>query len=345
MKFDVITGNPPYQSTDAFGVYDGSITSSSPIYHAFFLDSMLLAHRVSMIMPARWLYGAGKGMKEFTSIMLNSHIFSNLTTYRNSAVVFPDTEIGGGVLHLLAIGNYDKETDIQVHFKDKTVSSFTSYLDTTGTGIFLPYPELISIYKKATVGLDPLQRIISSRKPFGLPSDLFLKYDEYNLPKPQEEREKDDDLRVYGLAEKQRRSVRFVPSDYPLTKHPSLDKYKVFASYAYGGREFGEKRPALIIGSPRDACTETFLSIGAFDTPGEATALATYLNSKFLRALQSILKTTQHSTTTYRFVPMQDFTKDSDIDWKQPVDPQLYKKYGLTQEEIDFIESTVQPMN
>ncbi|WP_290003125.1 hypothetical protein [Faucicola atlantae] len=145
------------------------------------------------------------------------------------------------------------------------------------------------------------------------------------------------------------RVSRFVPNDYPLPAgKESVDKYKIFASYAYGTGSFGEKGANLILGEPLQICTETFLQIGNFDTEFEAQSFIKYYKTKFFRAMVGILKVTQHSTTTYGYVPLQDFTAESDIDWSQSIadiDQQLYQKYGLDQTEIDFIETKVKPMD
>ncbi|MCK9181248.1 MAG: restriction endonuclease, partial [Bacteroides sp.] len=103
-----------------------------------------------------------------------------------------------------------------------------------------------------------------------------------------------------------------------------------------------------LLGEPMQICTETFLRLGSFETKSEAESVLKYYKTKFFRVMVGILKTTQHSTTTFRFVPLQDFTQNSDIDWSKTIseiDQQLYKKYNLTEEEIAFIEEEVQPMD
>ena len=94
--------------------------------------------------------------------------------------------------------------------------------------------------------------------------------------------------------------------------------------------------------------TSTFLTVGSFDTEAEAEALLKYVKSKFARAMLGILKVTQHNAAhTWRYVPKQDFTASSDIDWSKSIpeiDQQLHAKYGLDEDEIAFIEEKVTPM-
>ena len=91
------------------------------------------------------------------------------------------------------------------------------------------------------------------------------------------------------------------------------------------------------------------MSIGCFDPEKEAEALLKYVKGKFARVLLGILKTTQDNPPDkWKFIPLQDFTDASDIDWSKPVpdiDRQLYAKYRLTDEEINFIESHVKEMD
>ena len=147
--------------------------------------------------------------------------------------------------------------------------------------------------------------------------------------------------------------MRYVGRDYPFPRVGEIDKYKLFISNAYGCGAIGEvpASPVLaspVLASPGMACTETFLEMGPFDTKQELDNFYSYFKTKFFRVLVGIRKQTQHTKrSTYAFVPLQDFTSSSDIDWSLPVpqiDEQLYSKYGLSDDEIDFIESHVKAM-
>ena len=167
------------------------------------------------------------------------------------------------------------------------------------------------------------------------------------MPPVNIKKQKDDDIEIIGLY-KTKRTSRFVPRDYPIPAGgDTIGRWKVFIPYAYGCGAIGETIPSPILGSPIQICTETYLRIGCFNTKFEAEALLKYIKTKFFRTMVGILKTTQHSTTTYKYVPIQDFTPESDIDWLksiEEIDKQLYKKYNLSDKEIAFIEEKVRPM-
>lgn len=158
-------------------------------------------------------------------------------------------------------------------------------------------------------------------------------------------------MRVLGLDGKKRTS-RWIRSEY-VTGPENFDKFKVVAPTSRGHLgKFGEK-PALILGEPllgdpQVAVTQTFITIGSFGTKAEAEACLRYVKSKFARAMLGVLKVTQHNpASTWKYVPLQDFTSASDIDWSKPIpqiDQQLYAKYGLDSEEISFIEAKVKPI-
>ena len=160
-----------------------------------------------------------------------------------------------------------------------------------------------------------------------------------------------DDIKILGLV-KNIREFRWISSTF-LEEHPNLEKWKVLVPKSNGSGAIGEvlSTPLIgepLIGEPLIGYTQSFISIGAFDEQQNAIAILKYVKSKFARALLGILKVTQdNSKETWRFVPLQDFTSDSDIDWSKSVseiDRQFYAKYHLTEDEITFIESMIKPM-
>ncbi len=353
MKFDIVIGNPPYQENDNGKRDDGAANASaSPIYnHFFYLAREVALKKVNLIFPARWLNGAGKGLSDFRRDMLQDQHIRSMSVFKNASMLFPNTDIKGGVLYL----TYDKEyigpADISVIDHDKQRYEFKSYLNSAGSGVFIPYGELVSIFEKvskvANLKEENIGKITSVRKPYGLATNFFNDPQKFNLPEIYEEKQNKDDIEILGLI-KNKRTYRYVPVDYPIPDgRKTIYKWKVFGPYAYGSGEFGECVSELLIGRPGQISTETFLVFGPFDSEYEANAFKKYFYTKFFRALVGILKTTQHSTTTYGFVPLQDFTKNSDIDWSlsiSKIDQQLYEKYGLDQEEVNFIESKVRSM-
>lgn len=164
----------------------------------------------------------------------------------------------------------------------------------------------------------------------------------------------DDGYSILGIDSNRKRVTVYVDKNYPFPKIGNIDKYKLFASKAYGaGKAIGESESTLVICAPviavpNQACTETFIEIGSFDTKQEVKNFYSYFKTKFFRTLVGIKKQTQDTNrSTYSFVPLQDFTSSSDIDWSLPVpqiDEQLYAKYDLSDNEIDFIESHVKAM-
>ena len=353
MKFDIVVGNPPYHENDNGKRDDGTANASaSPLYHYFFeLAKQISTDKVNLIFPARWLTGAGKGLVNFSREMLNDKHIRSLTVFQKSSLVFPDNEIKGGILYLTYDKKYKGKADITIVDSQKQISRYKSYLNSANSGVFIPYGELISIYEKVANKVDlpsqNIQKITSVLKPYGLRTDFFKDPKKYGLPEIFTERKDKKDIEIIGLDNKKRAS-RFVPYDYPIPAGiGTIAKWKVFGSYAYGKGEFGESTPELIIGKPYQISTETFLAFGPFDTEFEAIAFKKYFNGKFFRALVGILKITQHSTTTYGFVPLQNFTQNSDINWTlsiSEIDQQLYRKYNLNQKEIDFIENNVKGM-
>ena len=117
---------------------------------------------------------------------------------------------------------------------------------------------------------------------------------------------------------------------------------------ANGVGKFGELLSSPMVVPPKIGSTETFLSIGAFVAKNEAESAFKYIKTKFARSLLGVLKTTQDITPEkWKYVPLQDFTPSSDINWSESVaeiDQQLYAKYGLDEKEIAFIESHVKEM-
>lgn len=352
MKFTAVVGNPPYQVNDEGQRENGSENASaSPIYHLFMQSAEKISNMQSVIMPARWLSGAGKGLGQFTKDMLDKKTIRSFNLYTNSSDVFPNVDIKGGVCFFVNDNNYRGSTKITVNTSD-SVEQYDGNLSSEDSGVFIPFRELVSILSKVKQVTDDLysnnmQNIISVLKPYGLRTDFFKNPKKYGFPSLQISRQKDDDIEIVGL-DGSKRSSRFAPADYPIKiGNETIGKWKVFAPYAYGAGALGENGPTPMLGSPMLVCTETFLRIGSYDTKVEAENTMKYYKTKFLRVMVGILKTTQHSTTTYRFVPLQNFTATSDIDWSKSIpqiDQQLYRKYHLSPEEIAFIESRVKAM-
>ncbi|MDD6654219.1 MAG: Eco57I restriction-modification methylase domain-containing protein [Treponema sp.] len=340
MKFDAIVGNPPYQI-----MATGDANGSDPIYHLFIDVACKLGEKVSFIHPARFLFNAGKTPKDWNEKMLNDEHYKVVQYWANSADVFPTVDIKGGV----AVTYWDK---------NKTFEKI---------GTFTSYPELNGIKKKAapTEEINSLMSIMYNQTNFDL--DVLLKeHPDYikgigsegkdrrleknifdKIPLFTEKKSNEDDIKILGVI-KNKRCYRFIPRKYLDISHENLMKYKVLVPRSNGSGAIGEVLSTPILGEPILGYTRTFLGIGAFDSKEEAENALKYVKTKFARTMLGILKITQDNPIeTWRLVPLQDFTKNSDIDWSKTVseiDKQLYKKYGLSAEEISFIESKVREM-
>ena len=191
-------------------------------------------------------------------------------------------------------------------------------------------------------------RLVSARKPYGLEAETMLSPEKFGLPKFSDTKI-NDGYEIFGLGEKMKRRWKYMPKNYPIPKKsPCLNKYKVFIAEAYGCGAIGEAPSTPVLGTPGQLCTETFLEIGPFEVSAEAANVIKYIKTKFFRTLVGIQKQTQHTTQkVYRFVPLQDFTENSDIKWNETIDSidkQLFIKYKLSKVEIDFIEKNIQEM-
>lgn len=319
MKFDVICSNPPYQLSDG-----GAAASAVPIYQHFIEQAKKLNPRfVTMIIPARW-YAGGKGLDSFRNNMLGDKRVTKLVDYPASSDCFVGVEIKGGVCYFLWDRDAADDCEVTTIRGDEKVTMKRALLE-PGVSTFIRYNEGIDIYRKVSAHNEPsFDTLVSSRKPFGLSTgDTGSSIKIANS------------VKIY-----QNKSCGYKRrADIPANTE-WIDKYKVYITYAYGA---GEDFPHQIInkpfiGEPGTACTETYLVIGPFNDKNTAQNVISYIQTKFFRFMVLLLKNTQHATkNVYHFVPMQDFTKP----W---TDEELYKKYGISEEEIAFIDTMIRPM-
>lgn len=334
MKFDVIVGNPPYQLGDS-----GAFASASPIYHLFVEQAKKLNPRyLAMIIPSRWFAG-GKGLDEFRNAMLNDDRIRVIHDYPIAADVFPGTRIAGGVCYFL----WDRENrglcKVIAHTKGGITSEVERPLLEEGVDTFIRMNEAIPILRKVLAKKEgSFSTLVSARKPYGLASDFLNNPGKYNLPDVSEKPIKDG-LSICGTL-KYKTVERYAPKAYPVPSgQDSIPKFKVFVSQVLdNGFDITKERLKPFLGVPNEICTETFLRVGSFDDETTAKNVISYMNTKFFHILMFLKKISHHVTSkVYEFVPLQDFSKP----W---TDQELYKKYGLSDEEIAFIESTIRPM-
>lgn len=343
MKFDFVIGNPPYQD-ETLGDNKGF---APPVYHKFLEEAYKIANTVEMIHPARFLFNAGSTPKQWNEQMLQDPHLKVLYFEQDSSKVFSNTDIKGGVVithhdnakDYGAIGTftaYDELNTILKKIKSKNDFSEFSTIVITRTA----YRLTDKMHNEHPEALGQL----SNGHAYDMSTNIFERlpqifYDE----KPQDGAEY---IQILGR-ENNERVYKYVRRDY-INTVSNLDKYKIFLPKANGVGALGEILSMPILSDPMIGATETFLSIGAFEQKAEAEAALKYIKTKFARVLLGVLKTTQDITPEkWKCVPLQDFTHSSDIDWSTSIaeiDKQLYKKYNLTSEEIDFIETKVKEM-
>ncbi|WP_017471514.1 Eco57I restriction-modification methylase domain-containing protein [Amphibacillus jilinensis] len=341
LKFDVIIGNPPYQEIDG-----GAQVSAKPIYHNFVRAAKALNPKyISLITPSRWYVG-GKGLDDFREEMLNDPHLRELHDWLTPEDIFPNTNIRGGVSYFLWDSYYNNRTSqtrVVTHENNEKISDILRPLKFKDFDIFIRDSKAISIIEKIGVSeKNNLITYVSARNPFGF-STNFTKNSKFK----QDGSMLENPVKCYA----NKGIVGYIESKEIEKNLSWVNSWKVFTPYSNNiGTELNDDNLNTIIASPNSICTETYLVIGAnleLDK-NEANSLAKYMKSKFFRFLQSLAKNSQHGTrNTYRFIPLQEFKSNSSINWSvsnDEIDKQLYKKYKLTKEEIEYIESKIKLM-
>ncbi|ESK64893.1 Eco57I restriction endonuclease [Abiotrophia defectiva ATCC 49176] len=344
VKFDVVVGNPPYQETDG-----GANASASPTYQYFVgLSKSLNPNYISLIMPSRW-YSGGKGLDRFRDEMLNDFNIRELYDFQNPEDVFPNTNIRGGVCVVNWDKNWDSKRDLTrvVTYENGEINEDIYRPMRYGDSeIFIRDYTSIKILEKVNM-LTPLSEgriseFVSPLRPHGF-RGFFTKDKRFHA----EASGLDNPILCYGKG-----VLGYVERSDVQIKTEWIDRWKVFTARANNiGTELNDDNFNTIIGKPGSICTETYLVIGADLSLNELSAnnLSRYLRTKFARLLHGVAKSSHDATrNTYKFIPLQDFRENTDIDWSQSladIDEQLYKKYRLDEKEIAFIEDKIKDMN
>lgn len=347
MKFDVVVGNPPYQEDS------GTSARDDALYNYFYDLAEKIGDKYILISPARFLFNAGSTPKAWNTKMLNDEHIKVVYYEQDSSKVFPHVGIAGGVVILYR----DKDVNFGA------IQSFTSF------------EELIKISQLVGSKHEPvLTPIISGRGIYRLTPKL---HEDYPQIKEMQSKGHQNDIGTgafdkfnnliyfeeipkdgysYTLIQGRfanDRTQRYIRSEY-VNKPFAFDKWRVILPKAYGTGISDRGPAATLIGEPfvigpNIGFTETYISIGEFESESMARNALKYIKSKFARTMLAVLKITQDNTKEkWSKVPLQDFTSKSDIDWTKSIpeiDQQLYKKYGLDQNEINFIESKVKAMD
>jgi len=331
MKLDAIVGNPPYQVMDG-----GAQASATPVYNLFVgIAKRMTPSYFSLIMPARW-YSGGKGLDEFRAEMLSDPHINRLDDYLFPETVFPNTNIRGGLCYFLWNKNYNGTkylTRVVTHGENFIESDVMRSLKTPNVETFIRSFKAISILNKVVnKNFESLSKYVSVRKPFGLSTD-FTKDVNYKTTAQTIE----DPILCYGKG----MCVGYVSRSLIKMHANWIDKWKILTSRANNiGTELNDDNLNAFVCAPGEITTESYLVVGADLDLGKQGCLnlKSYFSTKFVRFMHSLAKSGQDATSkTYTFVPLQDFSKP----W---TDAELYAKYGLSDEEIAFIESMIKPM-
>lgn len=337
-KFYAVIGNPPYQEE-----VKGN-QRKNPIYNHFFDESFRVSEKTELITPARFLFNAGQTPKEWNRKMLADPHLKVSYFAPDAETVFPGIEIKGGVA---------------VTYRDETK-------DFGPIETFIPFDPLKTILAKTSVtGSKSLAEVFVGAVPYRFTEALRVEkselvdevgssfdlrtntLDKLNGKLFSRDPATENSVAIFGLVNK-KRGCLWIERKY-IEVPDNFASYKVFLPKASGSGAYGEKLAELAVAAKDVGHTQSFVSIGGFETEAEADALCKYLKSKFARALLGVLKVTQDITArVWEFVPLQNFSDTSDIDWNKSIpeiDQQLYAKYGLSEEEIEFIETHVKEMS
>jgi len=324
MQFDVIIGNPPYQMTGG-----GGGTNDSSIYHLFVEQAFNLEPRfVCMVIPSRWLAG-GRGMEDFRTEMLSSEKLVELVDFPVSKDVFPGVEVKGGISYFLWEKAHTGNTKVTTIRGEEVIGPVARDLDEFD--VFVRDPRAVDILHKIQAKAEPsIIDILTADTPFGIATN----FDGYH------EVAKLGDVALH-MVRKGKRSVVYLAKPDIRKNTNLIERWKVLTPEA--GSDGGQRIPDVVLGkpmiaAPNSACTQSFLAFW-IENESEARSLQSYLSTKFFRFLVSLRKITQHALrSTYTWVPQQE--------WKSTwTDAKLYKKYDLSEEQIDYIEAVIKPMN
>ena len=325
MKFDVIIGNPPYQLSDG-----GNGSSAKPLYHLFVEQAKKLKPRfLTMIIPSRWFAG-GKGLDEFRNNMLSDSHVTKLVDYANAKDCFPGISLGGGVCYFLWERDRSGECELS-NVKDGKWDTITRSLNEFP--ILVRYNRAVDVVRKVQMSGKPmLSDHISSISPYGIETKIRGTSTKTNK----------DDLLLHTSG-----GAGYVSKDLVAKGEETVDKYKVIISRAsseHAGEPAKDGTFKVLSGSlrtigPGEICTHSYIFAGPFDKKEYADNCVLYLKTKFVRFLVlQALTSINVSKSTFIFVPEVDFSRG----W---TDSELYKEFDLSQEDIDFIEEMIKPMD
>ena len=347
MKIDAIIGNPPYQVLDGGGA---SEDAAAPIYHKFVKSAFELGETVSMIIPSKWMVGGRSELRSFLEEMKDNTGLAYIKDYRDDRSIFPSAHNDSGICYFRWHKNktipgidytYVSLEGEEVQAKVNLRNDFCDFV--------LRDVRVIPILNKVhSHKSERFSSIVSKTRPFGLRKDLFNspeKYPKLHLSSAPF----DGAIKVFGVKGRKggaKRVSGYITSHSITDKYKAIEQYKLFFTTTYSSDAMIP--PAHIQAMPGEICTETFLLIGPFASEDEMKCCSSYMETTFFRFILSLGHgTMQVNKNVFSLLPMQEFSEKSDIKWAlstNEIDRQLYRKYGLTPQEIAFIEEKVKPM-
>ena len=348
VKFDAIVGNPPYQDMDN----SSTKGSAKPLYHYFIQNGIALEpNYLSFITPSVWFTG-GKGLDDFRDKMLKEKRIQEIYNFNTPQDVFSNVNLRGGVNYFLWNKKYDNSNGfkmVNITNGNKQIAINRTY-HFEGTDIFIADNFAVNIIQrfmeKGIIKSNNEEKMfkdyVSVRNPFGFATD-FRNSTEFKINKEQMK----NPVKIYT----NKGQSGYVEKDLIIKNREWIDRWKVITPFANNiGTDLSDDNLNTIISEPNSIVTETYLVIGADLELNrkQCENIEKYLKTKLVRFLISIVKANQNGTRqTYKYIPMQDFSEDSDINWNshiKEINFQLYKKYDLTDDEISYIESKIKEM-
>lgn len=324
MKFDVIIGNPPYQLSDG-----GAGASAIPLYHKFVQQAKKLNPQfLAMIIPSRWFAG-GRSLDDFRAEMQKDKRLKMIVDYPKSRDCFPGVDIAGGVCYFLWDKDYNGACNFISRIKE-IESQKLRHLDE------------FNFIIRDNKGIEVLHKVMDKREK--MMSDVVLKVSPFGIRSYERGKEKSFSGSVTLVSSG---GIGYINKAMILKNQDIVDNYKICIGYLNPDRA-GVNNASdgmmnvitkIRILKKNEVTTETYIIPYNDKSIDKVENCATYLKTKFARFMLSLTLSSMHITqNNFSFVPLQDFSES----W---TDEKLYKKYKLTKEEIDFIESMIRPMN
>ena len=335
MKINAIVGNPPYQINDGSGASDDA---ANPIYQIFVrIAKQIRPEYFSLIMPSKWMIGGKAVLKPFRKEMMEDKHIASIYDYEDSGECFNGQHIDGGVCYFLWSNKHNGKLRYTYISANKEFLVSTRFLSDGNSDIVIRDNRRQSIIAKTSTNCSLFKEIVSLTQPFGIRKDLFNSPERYPLSNLQADPFYGS-VKIYGVKGIKggaRRTIGYISPEIITKNKAAVNKYKLFFTTSYSTNAFNP--PETIIGEQNSVCTETFLLIGPFDTKIEQKNCYKYICTNFFKTLLFFGRgTMQVSQDVFRFIPLQDFSNQSDINWDQSIieiDRQLYEKYNFNEKE------------